>query len=170
MENELKELLNKRILTNDDKKLIEDLSNELNVKFIKRSSCQNCYQDQILLLLKALTVQKIENGEITNDYVLRPDIDVIYNDLTSKTDRNIRINNSTLTDELAEKLLNMGLRHWFLKVKEDLKFEQTPKKTQTVKKSKRSNQEIKDNQVVEETGSQSVDEVPEAKEYPVQDE
>lgn len=136
METKLKELLNKRILTDDDKKLIKDLSNELNVKFVEREFCSDCYKDQIMVLLKVLTQQKIDNGEITADYVLRPDIDVIYNGfghISNRTAR-IRINNATLTNDIAEEFLRMGLRHWFMKVKESQNaVEQTPTKSKKTK-------------------------------------
>ena len=126
METKLKELFNKTNLTLDDKQFIKDLSTQLNVKFVEREFCSDCYKDQIMVLLKVLTQQKIDNGEITADYVLRPDIDVIYNGL--------RINNATLTNDIAEEFLRMGLRHWFMKVKESQNaVEQTPTKSKKTK-------------------------------------
>lgn len=126
METKLKELFNKRNLTIEDKQFIKDLSTQLNVKFVEREFCSDCYKDQIMVLLKVLTQQKIDNGEITSDYVLRPDIDVIYNGL--------RINNATLTNDIAEEFLRMGLRHWFMKVKESQNaVEQTPTKSKKTK-------------------------------------
>ena len=126
METKLKELFNKTNLTFEDKQFIKDLSTQLNVKFVEREFCSDCYKDQIMVLLKVLTQQKIDNGEITADYVLRPDIDVIYNGL--------RINNATLTNDIAEEFLRMGLRHWFMKVKESQNaVEQTPTKSKKTK-------------------------------------
>ena len=126
METKLKELFNKPNLTLEDKQFIKDLSTQLNVKFVEREFCSDCYKDQIMVLLKVLTQQKIDNGEITADYVLRPDIDVIYNGL--------RINNATLTNDIAEEFLRMGLRHWFMKVKESQNaVEQTPTKSKKTK-------------------------------------
>jgi hypothetical protein len=126
METKLKELFNKRNLTLEDKQYIKDLSTQLNVKFVEREFCSDCYKDQIMVLLKVLTQQKIDNGEITADYVLRPDIDVIYNGL--------RINNATLSNDIAEEFLRMGLRHWFMKVKESQNaVEQTPTKSKKTK-------------------------------------
>ena len=126
METKLKELFNKPNLTIEDKQFIKDLSTQLNVKFVEREFCSDCYKDQIMVLLKVLTQQKIDNGEITADYVLRPDIDVIYNGL--------RINNATLTNDIAEEFLRMGLRHWFMKVKESQNaVEQTPTKSKKTK-------------------------------------
>ena len=126
METKLKELFNKPNLTIEDKQFIKDLSTQLNVKFVEREFCSDCYKDQIMVLLKVLTQQKIDNGELTADYVLRPDIDVIYNGL--------RVNNSTLTNEIAEQFLQMGLRHWFMKVKESQNaVEQTPTKSKKTK-------------------------------------
>ena len=126
METKLKELFNKQNLTLEDKQYIKDLSTQLNVKFVEREFCSDCYKDQIMVLLKVLTQQKIDNGEITADYVLRPDIDVIYNGL--------RINNATLSNDIAEEFLRMGLRHWFMKVKEsENAVEQTPTKSKKTK-------------------------------------
>ena len=126
METKLKELFNKQNLTLEDKQYIKDLSVQMNVKFVEREFCSDCYKDQIMVLLKVLTQQKIDNGEITADYVLRPDIDVIYNGL--------RINNATLTNDIAEEFLRMGLRHWFMKVKEsENAVERTPTKSKKTK-------------------------------------
>ena len=128
METKLKELFNKPNLTIEDKQFIKDLSTQLNVKFVEREFCSDCYKDQIMVLLKVLTQQKIDNGEITADYVLRPDIDVIYNGL--------RINNATLTNDIAEEFLQMGLRHWFMKVKEsetEINADNPKKSTKKVK-------------------------------------
>ena len=144
METKLKELFNKTNLTFEDKQFIKDLSTQLNVKFVEREFCSDCYKDQIMVLLKVLTQQKIDNGEITADYVLRPDIDVIYNGLrinnatlTNDIDviyNGLRINNATLTNDIAEEFLRMGLRHWFMKVKESQNaVEQTPTKSKKTK-------------------------------------
>ena len=137
METKLKELFNKPNLTLEDKQFIKDLSTQLNVKFVEREFCSDCYKDQIMVLLKVLTQQKIDNGEITADYVLRPDIDVIYNVLRPDIDviyNGLRINNATLTNDIAEEFLRMGLRHWFMKVKESQNaVEQTPTKSKKTK-------------------------------------
>ena len=110
--NELKALHNKAFnLSKTDKKLIKELSSELGLEFIPREKCQDCYRDQIVILMielkKTLTVE--ENSSCAYEMV---------NDKSIKWASFI-INNATLTNELAEQFKSK-CRNWkqFIKLKE----------------------------------------------------
>lgn len=82
--------------TSEDKKLITELSGELGVEFNPRKKCVSCWFDQVVLLHSIIKAK-----ESTCSYVLKHGLDFIWNGL--------RVNNETLTDEIAEKLIREGL-------------------------------------------------------------
>lgn len=102
----LREIVERNSVTSDDKRFIEAKSEELGIAFNPKSTkCKDCYIDQAVLLHRELTKQIEIESEC--HYRLRDDIDVIIN--------GVRINNATLTDELAERYRGNNLpEHWFV--------------------------------------------------------
>lgn len=92
----------------DDKFFIKAISEDLGVAFKPRANCKECYSDQAKILLKKVREQKPAASD--RAYELLPDVDVIW--------RNIRVNNETLTDEIAEQMIADGFpRLYFAKCK-----------------------------------------------------
>lgn len=85
---------------------ILELSDKYEVPHPKNLSCPDCWKDQILLVKIKIKeeLQRLEKRK----YILRGNIDVIF--------KGQRINADTLTDELAEKLLQDGFSPTFFKV------------------------------------------------------
>ena len=82
--------------TKSDRDYIRELSEQMGVPFKPRKGCPNCYSDQAVLLWSKLQTQESERA-----YVLKPGLDFFW--------KGRRINNETLTDELAETILAEGL-------------------------------------------------------------
>ena len=103
--NRLASIAQSRSLTADDRDYIKQLSEEMGVAFSPRTRCADCYRDQAILLLR-----EVKNAMPKDDgrkYHLKAHVDVIY--------KGMRINEATLTDEIAEDMLRTGLpKHWFL--------------------------------------------------------
>ncbi len=100
----LKALQNRAFsLSKKDREFIRDLSNELKVSFTPRSKCADCYKDQIIILVievkKHVTI--IENSN------------TVYKMVNSKNInwRGFKINDETITDELADKFIS-NVRNW----------------------------------------------------------
>ena len=98
----LKELYRNKTLSKKDKAYIEEVCTEYDVKFNKR--CSSCYSDAILILIKKITEENLPKTETaTTDsrkYILKSGVDVWFG--------SIRVNEVTLTDELAEKIIARG--------------------------------------------------------------
>lgn len=84
--------------TRADREFIRKLSAEMGVEFKPRKGCPNCYNDQAILLLSILKAKESGSGQ---RYKLKPGLDFRW--------KGERINDETLTDELAERLLAEGL-------------------------------------------------------------
>jgi len=106
------------VSSQEDKLFIRETSKALGVKFNYRNNCQNCYHDQVFVLIRKIDSMKKEfevagNGVIKAEkcrYKLNPElkIDVIH--------RDVRINAENLTDEKAEMLIKDGFHRWFSKI------------------------------------------------------
>ncbi len=100
----LKALQNRAFsLSKNDKKYIKELSKELSIEFVERGEkCSNCYSDQIIILMihfkKSLVV--IENKNCDYEVINNKDVTILGK----------RTNNQTITNELAEFLIN-NFRH-----------------------------------------------------------
>lgn len=90
-------------LSQDDKDFIKYVSSELKIPFVARKNCKDCFKDQIIILCMALKkqLQPIENSNC--DFVVIGDLDVNI--------RGVRINNQTLTNDLANWLINTFKNH-----------------------------------------------------------
>lgn len=94
----LEELAEKEVsaYTSEEKNFITELSDQMGVEFHPSKKCTSCWLDQVVLLRSILKAQ-----ESTCSYVLKPGLDFRWNGL--------RVNNDTLTDEIAERLISEGL-------------------------------------------------------------
>ena len=98
----LKELYRSKTLSKKDKAYIEGLCSTYDVKLNKK--CSSCYSDAILILIKKITEGNLPKKETatTDDrkYILKSGVDVWFG--------SIRVNEVTLTDELAQKIITRG--------------------------------------------------------------
>ena len=98
----LKELYRNKSLSKKDKTYIEMLCATYYVKLNKK--CSSCYSDAILILIKKITEENLPKKETatTDDrkYILKSGVDVWFG--------SIRVNEVTLTDDLAQKIIAMG--------------------------------------------------------------
>ena len=88
-----------RALTDDDKSFIRDLSAEMGMAFSAKKRCSNCYIDQAIIIWREMAKLPEEQPE-ARKYALVPGTDVLF--------RGLRINEATLTDELAKTILSQG--------------------------------------------------------------
>ena len=98
----LKELYRNKSLSKKDKTYIEMLCATYYVKLNKK--CSSCYSDAILILIKKITEENLPKKETatTDDrkYILKSGVDVWFG--------SIRVNEVTLTDELAQRIIARG--------------------------------------------------------------
>ena len=98
----LKELYRNKTLSKKDKTYIEMLCATYYVKLNKK--CSSCYSDAILILIKKITEENLPKKETaTTDnrkYILKSGVDVWFG--------SIRVNEVTLTDELAQRIIARG--------------------------------------------------------------
>lgn len=84
-------------LSNKDKEYIKQVSKYFNIEFVERKKCVNCYADQLVVLLIELKKHLSVRENINCKYEVISNKDVII--------RGRRINNETITDEIAEWLI-----------------------------------------------------------------
>ena len=100
----LKELYRNKSLSKNDKTYIEMLCATYYVKLNKK--CTSCYSDAILILIKKITEENLpkkETATATTDnrkYILKSGVDVWFG--------SIRVNEVTLTDDLAQRIIARG--------------------------------------------------------------
>ena len=102
----LKELYRNKTLSKKDKTYIEMLCATYYVKLNKK--CSSCYSDAILILIKKITEENLPKKETetetatTDDrkYILKSGVDVWFG--------SIRVNEVTLTDDLAQRIIAKG--------------------------------------------------------------
>lgn len=111
MENEeikkrIREIINTpaSMLSNSDKDFL--LKAGLQVGVLKNGTCKRCWHDYAMQVWRALDAEQ-QDGQDTREYVLRDGVDVFFG--------NIRVNNATLTDELARYLLDHGFNRKYFK-------------------------------------------------------
>ena len=88
-----------RALTDEDRSFIRDLSAEMGMEFSAKKRCANCYIDQAIAIWREMAKQPEEQPE-GRKYALVPGTDVLF--------RGLRINEATLTDDLAKTILSQG--------------------------------------------------------------
>lgn len=111
MENEeikkrIREIINTpaSMLSNSDKDFL--LKAGLQVGVLKNGTCKRCWHDYAMQVWRALDAEHQE-GQDTREYVLRDGVDVFFG--------NIRVNDATLTDELAHYLVEHGFNRKYFK-------------------------------------------------------
>ena len=98
-----KKTLSKATLSKKDKAYIEGLCSTYDVKLNK--NCSSCYSDAILILIKKITEENLpkKTETATTDsrkYILKSGVDVWFG--------SIRVNEVTLTDDLAQRIIAKG--------------------------------------------------------------
>lgn len=91
---ELKKLYKKKSLTATEKEFLLEKARSKNIAVNVKRGCKECWSDLILQLYG------LEKSE-----VLKPNVDVIW--------RGIRINEATITEELAIEMQRVGLTKYF---------------------------------------------------------
>lgn len=86
-----------RALTDEDKKYIREMSDEMGIAFSPRKRCANCYIDQAISIWREMAKQDTSEER---KFLLVPGTDVLF--------RGQRVNDATLTDEVAAELLAKG--------------------------------------------------------------
>lgn len=93
-------------ITNDDKAFIRQYASQYGVELPKdKPNCKSCYVDAAVLIYKA--IKDAEPKPTDRKYVLRDGVDVIW--------RGIRINEASVTDELAEEWIENGFPKVYFK-------------------------------------------------------
>ena len=105
---QLKEIAGKSAnqVTKSDKDFIREYAGQYGVELPKdKPNCKSCYVDAAVLIYKA--IKDAEPKPTDRKYVLRDGVDVIW--------RGIRINEASVTDELAEKWIANGFPKVYFK-------------------------------------------------------
>lgn len=105
---QLKEIAGKSAnqVTKADKDFIREYAGQYGVELPKdKPNCKSCYVDAAVLIYKA--IKDAEPKPTDRKYVLRDGVDVIW--------RGIRINEASVTDELAEKWIANGFPKAYFK-------------------------------------------------------
>lgn len=116
MENEekierLRAIVNAKTMNKDDRQFVNNLCEELNEPKPKKASCRACWLEVSLNLYRRLNEGKDEDiaKNTERKYILRSGVDLFFG--------NIRVNEATLTDEMAERILARGFeRKYFAKI------------------------------------------------------
>lgn len=90
-------------ITNDDKSFVKTLAFEYGIELPKdKPNCKSCYVDAAVMIYKAIreSEQQVKAKANARKYVLREGVDVIW--------RGVRINEASVTDELAEQWIAGG--------------------------------------------------------------
>lgn len=106
--NKLREIAAKSAnqVTNEDKEFIRDLAPRYGVELPKeKPNCKSCYVDAAVQIYKA--IKDAEPKPTDRKYILREGVDVIW--------RGIRINEASVTNELAEKWIANGFPKVYFK-------------------------------------------------------
>lgn len=114
IKNRVREIVNKkaRAIANEDKDFLLWLGNEFGVKRSGKSGCVKCWHDFAMQCWQKVAERESESelksAETDRKYVLKAGVDLYFG--------NMRINNATITDELAEKIIARGFeKKWFVK-------------------------------------------------------
>ena len=91
-----KELANKETLTTREKRFLKYEAERLGITPVIYAGCENCYRDL------AVQIYAKEKAEADARFILNDGVDIIFG-------RNgVRVNATTLTDEIAERLIKAG--------------------------------------------------------------
>ena len=104
VKNELREIVNTPAskLTADQKAKVREYAQAYGVEFTPKGRCSSCYHDAALAIFNKIQESEAEVAAQTDTrrYILRPGVDLWFG--------NIRVNEATITDALAEEILARG--------------------------------------------------------------
>lgn len=101
----LQEIAQQSAISEDDRKFLKAIADELGLQ-IKNMRCKSCWQDLAIEAALKIREQDADEGSPTNDgrkFVLKKGVDVVFG-----YPGGIVVNEATLTDELARKLIARG--------------------------------------------------------------
>lgn len=103
----LREIANKaaRNLTADDRSFLLSVADELGIERVGKSGCVKCWHDLAVRCYNKISENEQPENEDTRKYILKKGVDVYFG--------SIRVNEATLTDELAERILARGFERKF---------------------------------------------------------
>lgn len=103
----LREIVNKaaRNLTEDDRFLLLSVANELGIEIGGKRGCVKCWHDIAVRCYNKISENEQPEADDTRKYILKKGVDVYFG--------SIRVNEATLTDELAERILARGFERKF---------------------------------------------------------
>ena len=100
---DIKELAAKKRLSDPQKAFLRSKAADLGIEFVDKGNCQSCYTD---LALQIYNAEKPKNEEKQSDFpTLKPNIDIIF--------MGNRVNEATITHEMASLMLSVGLKKYF---------------------------------------------------------
>lgn len=106
IKSELREIVNTpaSALTAAQKRRVRAIAKSLGVEFEPKSRCASCYHDAAMQCFTKVQEMEAKEGagEDPRKYILKPGVDVYFG--------SIRVNETTLTDELAEYILARGFK------------------------------------------------------------
>lgn len=97
-------------LTPEQKAAVREYAKTFGVEFKPKPRCASCYHDAAMEIWERVKEEESKENvpEDTRKYILKPGVDLFFG--------SIRVNEVTLTDELAEQILARGFnRKYFLK-------------------------------------------------------
>ena len=101
----LRRIVNAKAMTAGDKALILEICDEQGIARPAKKNCRACWIETALVCYNALTQSAPKLPKNGQRYVLKSGVDVLFG--------SVRVNEATLTDELAEKLLARGFDRKF---------------------------------------------------------
>ena len=104
-----KKIVNKKTLTRKEREYIIELCTKYNISL--NTNCQNCYVDACVTIYNLLNNNKSVTTATDTEqkFELKKGIDVLF--------CGMRINNATLTDALARKIIKLGFnKEYFAKI------------------------------------------------------
>lgn len=97
-------------MSKEDKEYIAGACASLAIEFEPKSRCKDCYYDAAMQCLMKLREKKAKDdaAEDERKFILRPNLDVYFG--------NVRVNESTINDDIARKLIEQGFdKKFFVK-------------------------------------------------------
>lgn len=108
-----KRIVNKKTLTRKEREQIVELCAKYNIKL--NTNCQNCYIDACVSIYNLLKNDKnvTTATDTEQKFILKKGVDVIF--------CGIRINDATITDDLARKIIKLGFnKEYFTKIDDEI--------------------------------------------------
>lgn len=112
IKNKLREIVDTpaAALTPEQKAAVREYAKAYGVEFKPKARCASCYHDAVMTIWERVKEAEAKESapEDTRKYILKPGVDLFFG--------SIRVNEVTLTDELAEQILARGFNpKYFIK-------------------------------------------------------